>query len=85
MRCFFLRLCGSCHGLSDVRVFNPLAQTYVSQPLATCYRKHEREKRRLYEQRVGDVEHGCFSPVVIKPQVEWLLRILHTENSFNDI
>ena len=56
-----------CHGQSaffDVRVFNPLAQTHVSQPLATCYRKHEREKRRIYEQRVRDVEHGCFSPLV---------------------
>ena len=30
--------------------------------LATCYRKHEYEKRRIYEQRVRDVEHGCFSP-----------------------
>ena len=56
-----------CHGqsaFSDVRVFNPLAQIHVSQPLATCYRKHEREKRRIYEQRVRDVEHGCFSPLV---------------------
>ena len=26
--------------------------------LATCYRKHEYEKRRIYEQRVRDVEHG---------------------------
>ena len=32
--------------------------------LATCYRKHEYEKRRIYEQRVRDVEHGCFSPLV---------------------
>ena len=48
----------------DVRVFNPLAETHVSQPLATCYRKHKCEKRRIYEQRVRDVEHSCFSPLV---------------------
>ena len=34
------------------------------KPLAACYRKHEHEKRRIYEQRVRDVEHGCFSPLV---------------------
>ena len=56
-----------CRGESawfDVRVFNLLAQTHVSQPIATCYRMHEHEKRRIYEQKVRDVEHGCFSPLV---------------------
>ena len=34
----------------DVQVFNPLAHTYPSLPMATCYRRK--------------VEHGCFSPLV---------------------
>ena len=47
----------------DVRVFNPLAQSN-NQPLPTCYRKQEQEKRRHYDQRVREVEHGSFSPLV---------------------
>ena len=38
----------------DVRVFNPLAQSN-NQPLPTCYRKQEQEKRRHYDQRVREV------------------------------
>ena len=48
----------------DVRVFNPLAHTYRSLPLSTCYRRNEQEKRRAYDQRVREVDHGCFSPLV---------------------
>ena len=48
----------------DIRVFNPLAHTYRSLPLPTCYRKHEQEKKRAYDQRIREVEHGCFSPLV---------------------
>ena len=31
----------------------------------TCYRNHEREKRRKYEQRVCEVEHASFVPLVM--------------------
>ena len=48
----------------DVRVFNPLTHTYRSLPMATCYRRNDQEKRRAYDQRVREVEHGCFSPLV---------------------
>ena len=48
----------------DVRVFNPLTHTYRSLPMATCYRRNEEEKGRAYDQRVREVEHGCFSPLV---------------------
>ena len=30
----------------------------------SVYQKHEREKRRGYEQRVREIENGCFSPLV---------------------
>ena len=48
----------------DIRVFNPLAHTYRSLPLPNCYRRHEQEKKRAYDQRIREVEHGCFSPLV---------------------
>ena len=48
----------------DIRVFNPHAHTYRSLPMATCYRRNEQEKGRAYDERVREVEHGCFSPLV---------------------
>ena len=29
-----------------------------------CYRKNELEKKRAYDQRIREVEHGSFSPLV---------------------
>ena len=48
----------------DVRVFNPLAPSNCRLTLASCYRCHEREKRRSYDQRVREIEHGTFTPLV---------------------
>jgi hypothetical protein len=48
----------------DVRVFNPYAPCYRSSTLAQCYRKNELEKKRAYEERVWEIEHGSFSPLV---------------------
>ena len=47
----------------DVRVFNPLAPSN-NQPLSTCYKKQEQEKRRRYDQRIRQVEQGSFIPLV---------------------
>ena len=46
-----------------VSVFNPLAPSNLNMSLKTCYHSHEREKR-IYDQRVREVEHGSFSPIV---------------------
>ena len=35
-----------------------------NQPLQACYRKHEILKKRAYEQRIREVEHGSFTPLV---------------------
>ena len=48
----------------DVRIFNPTAQSCRNQSLPACYRRHELEKRRHYEDRVIQIEHGCFTPLV---------------------
>ena len=34
------------------------------QKLSATYCKHEQEKHRAYEERVREVEHGCFIPLV---------------------
>ena len=47
----------------DVRIFNPLAPSN-NQSMSACYRKHEKMKKRAYEQRVREVEHGSFTPLV---------------------
>ncbi len=46
----------------DVRVFNPHA---FSNRHPNCYRKHEMEKKRKYEQRIREVEHSSFTPLVM--------------------
>lgn len=50
--------------LFDVRVFNPYAPSNKQSNLASTYKKHEKEKKRAYGQRVREVEHASFSPLV---------------------
>ena len=47
----------------DVRVFNPHTSSNRLTSPGACYRKHE-EKRRKYEERIREVEHGTFTPLV---------------------
>ncbi len=49
----------------DVRVFNPLAPSNRNQSLPAVFRKHEKEKKRAYQQRIQDVEHSSFTPLVL--------------------
>ena len=49
---------------SDVRVFNPHAPSNRHSSLEACYRKHEKEKRRSYDQRIREIERGSFAPLV---------------------
>ena len=48
----------------DVRVFNPKALTNRGPTLASTYARHEKEKRRNYQQRVVEIEHASFTPLV---------------------
>ena len=43
----------------DVRIFNPSAPS--NQPLHSAYRRHDKEKRREYQQRVHEVENASFT------------------------
>ena len=49
----------------DVRGFNPFAPSNRTPQTTTCYQRHEREKRRKYDQRVPEVEHASFVPLVM--------------------
>ena len=49
----------------DVRVFNPHAPSNRMSSLSATYRKHENIKKRAYEQRVREVEHSSFTPIVL--------------------
>ena len=49
----------------DVRVFNPHAPSNRTSQIALSYRRHEREKRLRYEQRIREIEHTSFAPFVL--------------------
>ena len=49
----------------DIRVFNPHAPSNRHTDLQSVYRKHEQIKKRAYEQRIREVEHSTFSPLVL--------------------
>ena len=48
----------------DVRVFNPMASSYRTTAVSSLYRRFERAKQRMYEQRVREVEMSSFTPLV---------------------
>ena len=48
-----------------MRVFNPHATSNRNTTPLTCYRKHEKCKKRSYEQRILKVEHSSFTPLVM--------------------
>ena len=45
-------------------LFNPFASSHLNQNLAKVLLKNEGEKKRCYNKRVVDVEHGSFTPLV---------------------
>ena len=48
----------------DVRVFSPHASSSYGNQTPVCYKKHEREKKRGYAERILEVEHSSFTPLV---------------------
>ena len=49
----------------DVRVFNPCTRSNRQTSLQSTYRRHEQEKKRQYDQRIREVEHSMFTPLVL--------------------
>ena len=48
----------------DVCVFNAFAQSNAARSLSSAYEFHERRKTAKYAERVREVEHGSFVPLV---------------------
>lgn len=67
------------HSLMLYRVFNPFAQTYQNLSLETRYRSNEQVQRRAYNQRVREIEHGCFTPLVFTTlsEMESLAKVMY--------
>ena len=49
----------------DIRVFNTLAKSHMTRSLEAVHRSNEAAKKREYNERVMQVEHGTFTPLVI--------------------
>ena len=58
----------------DVRVFKPLAPSNSSSTLSSTFKKHEDIKQRAYGQRIREVEHASFTPVVMPATGGWLMK-----------
>ena len=48
----------------DIRIFNPIAETHMKKSLKEVYEANEQEKKRQYNDRIVNVEHGYFTPLV---------------------
>ena len=48
----------------DIRVFDPMAPSHRKLNLEAAHRRQEGDKRRAYEERVINVEHATFTPLV---------------------
>jgi hypothetical protein len=49
----------------DISAFSPFALSYRGKSLSSCFAMHEKRKRREYEERIRNVEHGDFSPLIV--------------------
>ena len=48
----------------DIRVFDQNAKRYLNSALPQCYAQNEKEKKKQYNERVLEIEHGSFTPLV---------------------
>ena len=56
--------------------FNSYTSSNCKLSSATCYRKHELEKRRAYERRIIEVKHGFFTPIILSTSGGWGLAVM---------
>ena len=49
----------------DVRVFNPTSKRYANQELSKTYEINEKKKKRRHNERILQVKHGGFTPLVM--------------------
>ena len=58
----------------DIRVTHVNALSYKDVSTNSIFKKHEAEKKREYNQRVLDIEHGTFTPLVLGTNGEFGLE-----------
>ena len=68
----------------DVRVFNPLAPSYNNQTLKAAHRSNEAAKKREYGERIINVEHGSFTPLVFSSFGGMSVECTHFYNRLSD-
>ena len=56
--------CRDQRAFFDIRVFDPVAPSHAHQSLDAAHSKQKNEKRRQYEDRILQVEHASFTPLV---------------------
>ena len=66
----------------DVKVVSPFARSYCNLKPAQLFKQAERAKIREYRERILNVEHGDFTPLVftcsggMAPQSHFVLKLL---------
>ena len=53
------------HAYFDVKVFIPIAPIYSNKSLQSCYGRLEAGNKHAYQDRILNVEHGSFSPLIV--------------------
>ena len=48
----------------DVSVYNPMAKRYSTQSISAAHKRNENEKKKSYNQRMQQIEHYTFTPLV---------------------
>ena len=69
----------------DVTVFNPLAHTYTNQTLKTAHKSNENGKKREYGERILNVEHMSFTPLVFSCLGGMSTECTHVYNRIADM
>ena len=54
-----------CEIFFEIRIFNPHAPTNKKSSLSSIYKHQKNMKNRAYAQRIVDMEHSSFTPVVL--------------------
>ena len=62
----------------DVRIFNPHAPSNKKESISASYLKHEKNKKRSYENRVREIELAMITPIVMSATGEgvWQSKLL---------
>ena len=66
----------------DVRVFNTTAKRYVNQELRKSFEVNIKEKKKQYNERILQVEHGIFTPLVMSTMIKMISRWIIPMSSY---